>query len=189
MGASVAQFASSPALAGGDRQRPRAAGRSEKEARSYAAELLVHGSLRKRCGDWEFQIWGEYAIDLYNSLGESFEELPTDHEVAFGQSGILAGGQTLDQVKRDLIGFSIPRPEHWPYPAAQGAGDGERLQGTGEVASGPKVFFSLLLDEGEAWKRIQDRVLNRVRDWEENLISLGLVGAISDLTTALKHIS
>jgi hypothetical protein len=60
------------------------------------------------------EIWGEYAVRLYDSLAESFIGLPVSREATFGAAGILAGGQTLEEVKMDLTDVRLQRPEHWP---------------------------------------------------------------------------
>lgn len=59
------------------------------------------------------EIWGGYAVALYDSLAESFMGMPVSLEATFGEAGVLAGGQTLEDVRKAIESVRVPRPDHW----------------------------------------------------------------------------
>jgi len=136
------------------------------------------------------EIWSNYALTVYDSFAESFMGLPLRWETVFGETGVLAGGETLEAVKRALTEMRVPRPAHWPPPNLARSADEspEMLREIGDLVVGPNVSFGWLLDEPWFSDEIKARVLERARVWEKSSTEPDLLGAISDLTTSLKRI-
>ena len=53
---------------------------------------------------------------MYHSLAASYENLPVQPDLLFGENGVLAGGQTISDVEKDLKRIVVPRPKHLPEP-------------------------------------------------------------------------
>lgn len=136
------------------------------------------------------EIWGGYAVRLYDSLAESFIGLLVSREATFGDAGLLAGGQTLEDVKKALNTVRLPRPEHWP-PAqtSRGPDDDPRLAQFVRKIMFSEVSFGWLRDDPWFWNEIRDRVRERVRQWMDSSTKPDRLHAISDLGVALKRIS
>jgi hypothetical protein len=115
-------------------------------------------------------IWCAYAATLYDSLAKSHVGPPGDPSELFNESGELAGGLTVAQVKYDLQRIRLPRPKHWPAP--QNFGDDVSLElhrTLQSIALSAPVSFTWLLDDPWFMSEILKCLYERVQHWKDQL--------------------
>jgi hypothetical protein len=140
----------------------------EQALQCYTGSLAREGdrSLIELAG-----IWCAYAATLYDSSAKSHVGAPGDPSELFNESGELAGGLTVAQVKYDLQRIRLPRPKHWPAP--QNFGDDVSLElhrTLQSIALSAPVSFTWLLDDPWFMSEIIRSVDERVQHWKNHLI-------------------
>jgi len=114
------------------------------------------------------EIWCQYVVAMYDSLAESYQGLPGDPKVLFGESGVLAGGQTRFELEADIKRLRVPRPEHWPDPEIYRDGDSPKIRrAMRRILVGKDVGFAYLLDEPWFLGQITDCLGERVQHWKD----------------------
>src|SRR5580658_3606893 len=99
------------------------------------------------------EIWGRYAVALYDSLaGRHFAGTPIHTEMLFGEFGELYGGTTISQVNDVLTTLRIRPGQDWSVPNFSQNGDSLEMvtvmRELGRaVAASPYSFGWLLQDE------------------------------------------
>jgi len=115
------------------------------------------------------KFWSAYAVALYDSVAEChMAGPPVNPEVLFGDSGVLAGGQTMAELRIDLQTISVQRPLHWPIPEIYRPGDPPELRAAlHELKGNQPYLFSWLLDEPGFWDGLRKRVAEGVPEWRQ----------------------
>ncbi len=122
------------------------------------------------------EIWGRYAVILYDSLAERhFSDSSAQTETLFGESGDLYGGTTIAQVKDALTTLRIRTVREWPIPNFSQDVDSQEMRSTMNelaraVTASPYSFSWLLHDESfmaEIWKRVRGRADHWRRKFEQ----------------------
>ncbi len=118
------------------------------------------------------EIWGAYAVSLYDSAAERYFAGSPDEPLAlFGDSGELQGGVTFAEVKEALQTLRVPPPRHWPVLNFSREDDPPEMRSTmKELAHGVAALpysFSWLLGDEWFMREIRSRVANRSAHWRK----------------------
>ena len=151
----------------GEDQDRRAQAKSELE---FALQSYTKAVSRERELDLQplSEIWCQYAGTIYDSLAQSYHGLPGNPQALFGESGVMAGGQTRAEVEEDLKRVRVARPEHWPDPEIYRDGDSPKIRRAMRgILVGEDVGFAYLLDEPWFMGQITDCLAERVQHWKD----------------------
>ena len=134
------------------------------------------------------KIWAAYAELLYDSLASCYQGLSVNPVELYGESGVLAGGSTLVQVKYDIRRLRLPRPKHWPAPQNFGDDVSPSLRQSPEsiVLSLP-VSFTWLLDDRWFMRELLKCVHERVEYWKEKLCGNNQAASPASLAASVQY--